>query len=182
MKSDQILAGVMVLALAAGAGMWFGRAGGEPPGPVAVTPLTPVGAPADVITVHVSGAVVSPGLVEVTTGARIADVIFAAGGARGDAALGVLNLAATVQDGDQIVVATHTSAVPGVTADEGRVPINRAEPSELEALPGVGPVLAARIAAHRETHGPFTTVEDLLAVPGIGEAKLAQLRDHVVLP
>jgi competence protein ComEA len=62
------------------------------------------------------------------------------------------------------------------------VRVNQASVGELENLPGVGPVLAARIAAHREEHGPFTVVEDLLDVPGIGEGKLASLRDAVVLP
>ncbi len=60
--------------------------------------------------------------------------------------------------------------------------LNRATKADLEALPGVGPVTAARIVAHRDEHGPFTTVEDLLDVPGIGEGRLAALRDLVSVP
>ena len=69
----------------------------------------------------------------------------------------------------------------GVTSD-GRVRVNDAEAAELEDLPGVGPVLASRIVEHRERNGPFEAVEDLLDVPGIGERKLASLRDSIVVP
>jgi competence protein ComEA len=62
------------------------------------------------------------------------------------------------------------------------IPINQADVSALEGLPGVGPVLAERIVAHREDHGPFEVIEDLLDVPGIGEAKLASMRDLIKVP
>jgi competence protein ComEA len=67
-------------------------------------------------------------------------------------------------------------------AADGRVRLNLAGIEELETLPGVGPVLAERIIAYREQHGPFAVVEDLLDVPGIGEGKLAALRDAVLVP
>lgn len=67
-------------------------------------------------------------------------------------------------------------------AGDGRVRLNQASAEELQTLPGVGPVTAAQIIAHRDQHGPFTAVEDLLDVPGIGEGKLAALRDAVVVP
>ena len=70
----------------------------------------------------------------------------------------------------------------GAPGDDGGVRINVATAEELEALPGVGPVLAGRIAAFRDKFGPFLVVEDLLDVSGIGEGILAQLRDAVVLP
>ncbi len=134
------------------------------------------------ITVHVSGAVVSPGLVEVAPGARIADVVVAAGGTAAEANLAALNLAAPVRDGEQIVVpARGDGTQPAVVAD-GKVRLNTASASELEQIPGVGPVLAERIVAARQAGGGFATVEDLLDVSGIGEAKLAALRDHVVVP
>jgi competence protein ComEA len=69
----------------------------------------------------------------------------------------------------------------GNALDEGTVDLNAASAADLEALPGVGPVLAQRIFDYRETHGPFATVEDLLDVPGIGEGKLAALREAAVL-
>jgi competence protein ComEA len=130
--------------------------------------------------------VVAPGLVQVPDGARIADVVAAAGGSTRDADLAAVNLAAPVRDGEQIVIpaATGDPAVERVGAllSDGRVRLNSASSDELEHLPGVGPVLADRIAAYREEHGPFAVVEDLLDVPGIGEAKLATLRDSVALP
>lgn len=132
------------------------------------------------ITVHVSGAVVHPGLVSLPAGARIADAIIAAGGATEGAMLTTLNLAAPLSDGQQLVVPREgaRSSVPG----DGRIPINTADATALEGLPGVGPVLAQQIVEHRERNGPFTVVEDLLDVPGIGEAKLAALREMVLVP
>ncbi len=136
------------------------------------------------ITVHVAGEVVAPGLVVVDESARVADAIAAAGGSSREAGLSLVNLAATLRDGEQIVIpgeADGPGATRGATGD-GRVRINLASVGELGQLPGVGPVLAARIAAYREANGPFTAVEDLLDVPGIGEGKLATLRDAVALP
>jgi competence protein ComEA len=136
-------------------------------------------------TVHVSGAVVNPGLVELSPGARVADALAAAGGSRSDADLGSLNLASPVRDGDQIIVPDLSEIGDrafGSVDTDGRVNINTAAADELENLPGVGPVLAARIIEYRDTHGPFGEVEDLLDVPGIGEAKLASMRESITLP
>lgn len=146
-------------------------------------PLRSTPAPTATITVHVSGAVVSPGLVEVASSARIADMIAAAGGTSAEASLVALNLAAPVRDGEQVVVPTwaHSSEAAATTA-EGRVRLNTASASELEQIPGVGPVLAGRIVEARKLIGSFASIEDLLDVSGIGEAKLAALRDHVVVP
>lgn len=133
------------------------------------------------VTVHVSGEVARPGLVTIESNARVADAIVAAGGATPDAELGALNLAATVGDGTRLVVPTR-GEVGGAAAGDGMIRLNAASVSELEGLPGVGPVLAERIVAHREAEGPFEVVEDLLDVPGIGEAKLAAIRDVVLVP
>jgi competence protein ComEA len=67
-------------------------------------------------------------------------------------------------------------------SSDGRIQLNRATAIELDDLPGIGPVIAERIVAYRTANGPFSTIEDLLAVPGIGEAKLASLRDLVIVP
>jgi competence protein ComEA len=136
------------------------------------------------ITLHVSGAVAAPGLVVVSADARVADAIAAAGGSTRDADLAAVNLAAPVHDGEQVVIPAVADDGPasGAVEGDGRIRINRASVDELEQLPGVGPVLAARIAAHRDDNGPFRVVEDLLDVPGIGEGKLATLRDSVALP
>jgi competence protein ComEA len=132
------------------------------------------------VTVHISGAVTRPGLVTLSAEARVADAIVAAGGATSDAQLGNLNLAAPVGDGARLLV--PTADPEGDEGADGVVRVNSARADDLEQLPGVGPVLAERIVAFREDNGPFEVIEDLLAVPGIGEAKLAMLRDGVLVP
>ncbi len=146
------------------------------------------------VVVHVAGAVADPGVHEVPADARIADVIAAAGGATEDAWLDGLNLARTVQDGEQLVVpdadavehaeggqagevAPAGTAAGDAVRPDGRIDVNRASATELEALPGVGPVLAERIVSHRDAHGPFAAPADLLDVAGIGETRLEALRD-----
>ena len=170
----------LVLALAAGAGAWYSRSAPQPP-PMAVVPSA--AAAMRTVTVHVSGAVPVPGLVEVPAGARVADAVAAAGGALPDAELSALNLAAPVADGQQLLVPTVAAGgVSHGTASDGKVRINTAGIADLERLPGVGPVLAERILQHREANGPFGLVEDLLDVSGIGEGKLAAMRDAVQVP
>jgi competence protein ComEA len=137
------------------------------------------------ISVHVSGWVVSPGVVEIPEGSIVADAVEAAGGARSGAGLDAINLAAPVLAGEQVVVPgpgdeMAVGAQSGET--DGHIPLNRADATQLQDLPGVGPVLAERIIAYREANGPFQTVEDLLEVPGIGEAKLAAMRDLISVP
>lgn len=141
------------------------------PGMTASQPLP------DRVSVHVSGMVVDPGVVDVASDAIVADAIEAAGGLRTGALVDQINLAAPIVPGEQIVVPgpTHNSAED--SGDDGILSINLASASELESLPGVGPVLAERIVAFRDKNGPFETVEDLLEVPGIGEAKLEAIRD-----
>lgn len=121
-----------------------------------------------------------PGLVTLESDARVADAILAAGGATAEAELGSLNLAATIGDGARLVVPAPSegAALPG----DGLIRLNSATATELQEIPGVGPVLAERIVAHRVEHGYFETVEDLLDVPGIGEAKLEAMRDAVLVP
>ncbi|MGB9757785.1 MAG: ComEA family DNA-binding protein [Candidatus Bipolaricaulaceae bacterium] len=75
----------------------------------------------------------------------------------------------------------NAAILPVTFVEEGPLDLNRATAAELEKLPGIGPTLAARIVAWRETHGPFRTVEDLLAVPGIGPKTLENLRDKVTV-
>lgn len=117
--------------------------------------------------VHVAGAVEHPGLYTLEPGARVADAIDAAGGTTPDAVEGDLNLAREVSDGEQVRVPSTTDP----DADgPGPVNLNRANAADLEALPGVGPVLAARIVADRDVHGPFASLADLARVPGVGQA------------
>ena len=157
-----------------GGALYFG--GGAAPAPL--PEAASAGTIDAVIVVHVSGAVRHPGLVSLQAQARIADAVNAAGGAAGNADLGAINLAGPVGDGDQIVV-------PVIGDAEGAadgVDLNRASAQDLAGLHGIGPVLADRIVAYRDEHGRFESVEDLLDVPGIGEAKLALLRPGVASP
>lgn len=184
----QIAVVVAVMVLAVIGGVWYG---GRDPDAVPVDLIAPVGeaevsdvseAPGlESVTVHVAGAVLRPGLVSVATPARIADAIAAAGGAAASADLGAMNLAAVVADGDRIHVPEKgdSPVPPGEETASGEVDLNRATVVELQALPGIGPVIAARIVAHRTDNGPFAAIEDLLDVPGIGESRLAELRAAV---
>ncbi|UKJ65823.1 helix-hairpin-helix domain-containing protein [Cellulosimicrobium cellulans] len=146
------------------------------------------GAPSGGVVVHVVGQVATPGLVTVPADARVADALEAAGGATAEADLAALNLARTVADGEQIVVPRPGEAVPAVdsgpspaagTTAGAAVDLNAADAAALDALPGIGPVLAERIVAWREENGPFTTVDELGEVSGIGPAVLADVRDLV---
>lgn len=140
------------------------------------------------IAVHVGGAVAEPGVRELAEGARVQDAVDAAGGFAEGAARDELNLARVLADGEQIVVpmlgdsSEPASGPPSegvATTSSGKVNLNNASASELDALPGVGPSTAAKIVADREANGPFRTVEDLKRVSGIGDKKFADLADLV---
>ncbi|MGK2881243.1 MAG: ComEA family DNA-binding protein [Mycobacterium sp.] len=153
------------------------------------------------VVVSVVGLVHKPGLVTLAPGARIADALAAAGGAHNGADLVGLNIAQRVTDGQQIVVgiaplpgqttALGSSVSPGApesgaapTAAQDGPPavvldLNTATAEQLEELPGIGPVTAAAIVTWRESNGPFTSVDQLAEVDGIGPARLDRLRDQV---
>lgn len=135
------------------------------------------GATAAPVYVHVSGAVNSPGVYVVDSGARIVDAIAAAGGFREDAATDTINLAREVVDGEQIIVAVIGEQI--VPIDDGLININSATAAELEELPRIGEALAGRIITFREENGPFRSIEDLGNVSGIGEKMLEALRPLV---
>ena len=171
---------ITVLAAAAMGGAWYASRAPQAP-PIVVAPAAST-TPSGPITVHISGAVRAPGLVEVVANARVADAVAAAGGAEPFADLEGINLAAGLVDGQQVVVPSQGEVVAADPGSSGKLRLNSASAQDLEALPGVGPVLAARIVAHREQWGPFSIIEDLLDVSGIGEAKLADLRDQLAVP
>lgn len=136
--------------------------------------------------VHVAGHVRRPGLYELPLGARVADAIQAAGGARRGALVDALNLAQVVIDGAKIEVARRQGdAGSPVVASEasapGTISINTASQPDLETIPGIGPVKAGAIIAHREQIGGFQAIEDLLDVTGIGPATLEAIRSYVSL-
>ncbi len=133
------------------------------------------------VTVHVAGAVSQPGVRHLTHGSRVAAAIEAAGGAAADANLDAINLARIINDGEQIIVPHVGDDIEdGHTAD-GRININRASATQLEALPGIGPARAQTIVEYRESHGPFTAPTDLRAISGIGEATFQRLAELITV-
>jgi competence protein ComEA len=164
---------------------------GASEGPSALTPLEPVdagssGATAARLVVHVVGAVRRPGLFRLREGARVADAVARAGGPTRRADLSVVNLAAPLADGQQVLVPRRAppGSAQGGTTSAGvgagvKVSLAIATVEQLDELPGIGPVTAQKIVDWRTAHGPFRSVEDLDDVPGIGPARVEQLRDLV---
>lgn len=154
-----------------------------PPGPE--TDVQPAAEAASTAFVHVTGAVARPGLIELPEGARVADALDHAGGPAPQADLGAINLAARIADGEQIYVPAQGEDPPPPTAGGavggGKVNINSATETELQQLPGIGPVMAERIITYRHDHGPFTTVKELQSVPGIGPALMARLHEEITV-
>jgi len=182
---------VLVAAPLAGAGLWYVRSLPKPvevragPQPGAPAVASPSSTPA-LLLVDVAGWVRRPGVYEFAEGARVIDAIEAAGGARPGAMLQSLNLAAPLVDGTQVLVPKEGEAPPpgaawGSSMAGGLVNVNTASAAELETLPGIGEVLAQRIIDHRTANGPFTSVDQLLDVSGIGESILGSIRDLVTV-
>lgn len=135
--------------------------------------------------VHVAGAVRRPGVYPVAPGDRVIGAIRRAGGPTRKADLSALNLAATLQDGQQVLVPARlpAGATAGGQASGGRtgpISLSSADETALDALDGIGPTLAARIVEWRSAHGGFASVDQLLEVPGIGPTRLESLRSQVV--
>lgn len=175
---------LVIASLAVTVGIGILRAGTSASHDVAV--VEEVGALDASVFVHVSGAVRAPGLYALSSDARVVDAIAAAGGFADDAARDAVNLARPVGDGEQLVVPTtaqtaERSNEPGSPAGDGRVNLNTADAAELDTLPRIGPAMAQRILDWREQSGRFTSVDDLLAIPGIGPKMLAALRDLVTV-
>jgi competence protein ComEA len=177
-------------ALVVGAVVFVGWRSSAPPPELTLPRATPAGvAPTSstpAATAHAAGAIAQPGVYKLPPGARVTDLLDAAGGPLGDADLDQLNLAAPVGDGERIYVPRRGEAPPpaagagaaGAVAS-GPVDLNRATAEQLDGLPGVGPATAKAIIDHRTRNGRFRTVDDLLEVRGIGDAKLEALRDLV---
>jgi competence protein ComEA len=144
------------------------------------------------VVVDVVGAVRRPGLYRLPEGSRVADAVARAGGLSRKAVRSLVNLAAPVADGQQVLVASSVAGAPGAPVAAGGaaggapgmpatgpVHLNSATVEQLDALPGVGPVTAQKILDYRTQHGLFQSVDELDAVSGIGPAKLDSLRDLV---
>ncbi len=155
-------------------------------GASAAPPIGEAAETSDTVVVAVVGQVARPGLVTLPTGARVADAIAAAGGLLPAADPASVNLAAVVADGEQLAVGVPVPAAgpppaAGGAEPGGPVDLNTAGVAELDALPGIGPVLAQRIVDHRTRQGPFRSVEELDDVPGIGPAIAAELAGLVTV-
>lgn len=191
---------VVVAITMAGAALWYVR---SLPKPVTITAGTPEADPASrpapsgaaspsgtPIIVDVTGWVREPGVYQFASGDRVIDAVEQAGGARPGADLSLLNLAAPLADGTQVVVGKQgaegpAAIAPGAagsgTSAGGLTNVNTASATELEALSGIGEVLAAAIIDYRTDNGPFASVDDLESVSGIGPATLEEIRDQVTV-
>ena len=129
---------------------------------------------------HVAGAVRTPGLIRLPADARVAAALERAGGPLPRADLTLVNLAAKVQDGQQIVVPrAGAAATPGGVAEipGAKVHLSTATVDQLDEIDGIGPTLAERIVEYRDAHGGLGSLNELASVDGIGEKRLATLRD-----
>lgn len=198
-EPSQVVAAVVAAAVVLGTGLgWVltHRRSSAPAVPIerllpsAASTSTVVPAPAEAgttdISVHAAGAVARPGVYALPIGARVGDLLDAAGGPASEADIDQVNLAARLSDGERIYVPrkgeTPPTAATGGAATgppPGPLDLNTATAEQLDALPGVGPSTAAAIVEHRSQHGRFRSVEQLLEVRGIGPAKLAALRSKV---
>ena len=153
--------------------------------------LTPQATPSPVgLFVHVAGAVRQPGLYTLPPGSRVADAVQAAGGPLPRAAVDAMNLAEQIVDGSKIEVPRRGEAatiVAGELPSSSATPassvidLNSADVTQLETIPGIGPVRAAAIVQHRDENGPFASVDALLDVSGIGPATLESMRAYVTV-
>jgi competence protein ComEA len=182
---------VLLVVTLGGAALWYTRSlpkpvevrgisGAAMPAPTSASP-SPEAPP---LIVDVAGAVRRPGVYEFRGGDRVIDAIRAAGGATPKASLDALNLAAPLADGVQILVpvAAPVAPPPGSGATPAAlINVNTASATELEALPGIGEVIAQRIVDYRTENGSFASVDDLLDVSGIGDAILGDIRDLVTV-
>jgi competence protein ComEA len=143
--------------------------------PVELLPLpTP-----EPIVVQVMGAVARPGVYDMPQDSRVRDVVQMAGGLLSDADKGKINLAAKLEDGDQIMIPTQTADSGGGTQE--LVDINKASADELDRLPGIGPTTAQKIVEYRQQHGPYARIEDLMQVAGIGPLTFEDIKDLITV-
>lgn len=186
-RRELVALSLVGLAITGGAALWYVRSLPRPIETVELSGPTPGPSttPAPLF-IHVAGWVQNPGVYELQVGERVIDAIDRAGGPRQGADLSAVNLAALLVDAQQVLVPRKVPvhSVGPVTAPGSagqKINLNLAAAADLETLPGIGEVLAQRIIDHRESNGPFTTVDELMEVSGIGEARLEDIRDKVTV-
>lgn len=187
-QRHQVTVGVGLLGLVLGSGLTLALARRDPP-PLRVVQPTAVPTPAEVV-VQVGGAVASPGVYRLPASARVGDAVEAAGGATQEGDPLALNLAARVRDGQRVDVPERGRAAPrsadepsakSLPAQPGKVDLNRADVSQLDTLPGVGPVTARRIVEYRDKVGRFDRVEQLQEARLVNRAVYEQIKDLVTV-
>lgn len=192
-----LAAALATVALVAGVFFYRSAMAGEPASKSTATPTVtdaPASSPTTAggeVVVHVSGAVATPGVYRLPTGARVGEAVSVAGGPAAGAEPDRLNLAARLADGQRVYVPRAGEAIPpevgavgggeAGSAASGPVNLNTATSTQLEALPGIGPSLAAAIISERDRRGGFKSVNDLLSVRGIGEGRFADVKPLVVV-
>lgn len=141
----------------------------------------PAGAATGMLFVQVVGAVENPGVYELPPDSRVMDAVALAGGLTAKADPSSVNLARLIQDGEQLVIGTSGGPTSSRNATPAKININNATIEDFDDLPRIGATLAERIVAYRDTNGPFSAIEELLDVPGIGDLTLAGMRDKITL-
>jgi competence protein ComEA len=178
----------LAVLIIASSGVLFLRSASEE---IVAAEVTEIEMPETVVllVVDVAGAVRNPGVYSLPMDSRVIDAINAAGNVLKGADVSDINLARLLKDGEQVYVyaasrgssSSRSTARSAPPRNTGPIAINRASAKELEALDGIGPVLASRIVAYRNANGPFVTLEALLEVSGIGPAKFAQFKEKIRL-
>jgi competence protein ComEA len=178
----------LAILIVASSGVLFLRGASEQ---IVAAEVTEIEMPETVVllVVDVAGAVLNPGVYSLPMNSRVIDAINAAGNVLKGADVSDINLARLLKDGEQVYVyaasrgssSSRSTARSAPPRNTGPIAINRASAKELEALDGIGPVLASRIIAYRNANGPFVTLEALLEVSGIGPAKFAQFKEKIRL-
>jgi len=181
MKTWQVLILGILIGLAAAAAILIIASGprGE------AIQLVPAVTPTEIV-IYISGGVAHPGVYHLSPGSRIEQAVTAAGGLATDADASRADLARILTDGDQVYIPSigeivNSSVVVGNSLDVTSIDINSATVEELESLPGIGTVKAQSIITYRETHGDFTSLDDLLNVPGIGASLLEQIKPYLFI-
>jgi competence protein ComEA len=171
-------AAISLLSVAVGLVLWWQGRPVELELQPAEVVVTEVQSPVATIFVHVVGDVAKAGVYELAAGSRVVDAIAAAGGPLRAVKLINLNLARVLFDGEQIIVGNH-QLQPNSSSQSGKVNLNLATSSQLEQLPGIGPVIAGRILQHRDENGPFRQISDIQQVAGIGDVIYSKIKDQI---
>ena len=150
----------------------------------------------ETIMVHIDGEVVTPGIISLKAGSRIADAIQACGGTTDISDISKINLAYELKDGQKVYIpsiydvedveyiqndAGNNVIIPDTSSSSALVNINSATQAELETLPGIGPSTAAKIIDYRNKNGDFKNIEDIMDVSGIGESKFNNIKDYICI-